>query len=47
MMKNYYSTLPNNDKVIPEILYLNADTDRNKIIADNRGKSGVYRWVNK
>lgn len=32
--------------VIPAISYKNADTLKNEVIKDNRGKSGVYRWIN-
>jgi group I intron endonuclease len=30
----------------PVKLYKNADLDKLKILKENRGKSGVYRWVN-
>ena len=33
--------------VKPIILYINADTDKLNLFADNRGKVGVYRWINK
>lgn len=32
--------------IIPIVNYLNADTDKNKIISENKNKSGVYRWIN-
>ena len=32
--------------VIPVISYKNADTLKKEVIKDNRGKSGVYRWIN-
>jgi len=31
----------------PLIVYSNPDTDKVKILNDNRGKAGVYQWVNK
>lgn len=33
--------------VKPIIIYINADTDKLNLLADNRGKVGVYRWINK
>jgi len=33
--------------VKPIIIYINADTDKLNLFADNRGKVGVYRWINK
>jgi NADH-ubiquinone oxidoreductase chain 3 len=33
--------------VIPIAIYDNADTDRLLILKENKGKSGVYRWMNK
>ena len=30
----------------PEKIYKNADLDKAQIIQENKGKSGVYRWVN-
>ena len=45
MKKLFYSTKPCN--VIPAVTYSNADIDKVKIINDNRGKAGVYQWVNK
>lgn len=32
--------------VVPAVIYTNADTDKVKIISDNREMLGVYRWVN-
>src|SRR5690606_29438524 len=32
--------------VKPVAIYANADTDKVNIFADNRNKSGVYRWIN-
>ena len=31
----------------PIIVYSNADEDKLSIFADNRNKSGIYRWINK
>lgn len=31
---------------IPVIIYLDVISDRNKILNENRGKSGIYRWTN-
>ncbi len=37
----------NDSKVIkPEVIYNNADTQKIEIFRDNKGKSGVYRWIN-
>lgn len=33
--------------VKPIIIYINADTDKLNLFADNRGKVGVYRWISK
>ena len=30
----------------PEIIYDNADTQKSLIFRDNKGKSGIYRWIN-
>lgn len=32
--------------VVPVIVYRNADIDKLQITKENKGKSGVYRWVN-
>lgn len=29
------------------IVYSNADTDRSKILLDNKGKAGIYQWIHK
>ncbi len=31
----------------PVIIYVNADEDKLNILADNRNKPGIYRWINK
>ena len=41
MNKSFFSTKPYN--IVPVLVYSNADTDKVKIMSDNRGKSGVYR----
>lgn len=33
--------------IIAVVVYDNADTQKESIIKDNRGKVGVYRWINK
>ena len=35
-----------NGNIKPVVVYKNADLDKPQIINENRGKSGVYRWVN-
>lgn len=29
------------------IVYSNADTDKSKILSDNKGKAGIYQWTHK
>jgi len=33
--------------LVPEKIYKNEDTDKLDIFKENKGKSGIYRWVNK
>jgi len=33
--------------VIPLVTYSNADTMKESVVKENKGKSGVYRWTNK
>lgn len=33
-------------KVVPAMSYANADLDKLQIIKENKGKPGIYRWVN-
>ena len=33
-------------EVKPVIVYLNTDLDKVSILKDNKGKAGVYRWIN-
>lgn len=45
--KRFYSTKKDNTKSFkPEVIYSNADTQKELIFRDNNGKSGVYRWIN-
>lgn len=41
----------NNDikfrNVFPVVIYLNLDINKKSIIKENKGKSGIYRWINK
>ena len=39
--------MKNDTKIIPVITYSNAYVDKSSILKENRGKSGVYRWVDK
>lgn len=43
----FYSTdsFDNNNNIVPVKIYSNADTMKLKILKENRGKSGIYRWV--
>ena len=34
------------NKIIPVVTYANADIDKVFIIAENKIKSGIYRWTN-
>jgi hypothetical protein len=31
----------------PRVLYINAKTDIKEILDENKGKSGIYVWINK
>jgi hypothetical protein len=33
--------------LIPASIYSNPDTLKKRIIKENKGKSGIYRWINK
>jgi group I intron endonuclease len=37
----------NNISFVPVIIYNNVDTDKLKILKDNRGKAGIYKWTHK
>jgi excinuclease UvrABC nuclease subunit len=39
--------MKNNTKIIPVVTYSNAYIDKSNILKKNRGKSCIYRWVNK
>ena len=41
-VRNYSS----NSLVVPVKIYANADIQKSQILRENKGKSGVYRWVN-
>jgi len=30
---------------VPLMIYSNADSDKSKILADNKGRSGIYQWT--
>lgn len=47
-MRKIINTMPIDKKnldLVPVAVYLNAYTDKLKIIKENRGKSGIYRWT--
>lgn len=35
------------DELIPVKTYINAGLEKNRVLIENRGLSGIYRWVNK
>lgn len=35
----------NNVSLIPAIIYSNTETDKSWILADNKGKAGIYMWT--
>lgn len=37
----------NKNNLNPVVVYENADTQKELIVGDSRGKAGVYRWINK
>src|SRR5579871_3709479 len=39
------NNLTNNNSFIPVIVYNNVDTDKVKILSDNKGKAGIYMWT--
>lgn len=47
--KGYYSIYKRDisSNSLPVISYLNADTEKDVAIKQNKGKSGIYRWTNK
>ena len=45
--RNFSTSNGNSSKGIkPEVIYVNADTQKIEIFRDNKGKSGIYRWIN-
>lgn len=40
----YFCT--NSHLVVPLLTYSNADTEKNSIFKENKGKCGIYRWIN-
>lgn len=44
---NFPAKNPNLLDIKPVVVYDNADVDKTRILADNRKKIGVYRWINK
>jgi len=41
-----FSSKANTAENLGKVKYENADTQKEKIYKDNRGKTGVYRWTN-
>lgn len=35
------------NSLIPVVTYNNAELEKKSIIKQNRGKAGIYRWINK
>jgi hypothetical protein len=35
-------TLP----VVPAVVYSNFDVDKKRVVKENKGKLGIYRWTN-
>ena len=46
IFSRYYSTSSKNPNYSPEVIYLNSDLDKERILKENKGKSGVYLWKN-
>ena len=51
MIKNPYNYFTHrhfstNSTIIPAIIYKNAGHDKLRIMQENKGKSGIYRWTN-
>lgn len=44
ILMRFYSSNKNN--IRPEVIYSNTDIQKELIFKDNKGKSGVYRWIN-
>lgn len=46
-IRNFSTNNVNSSNYIkPEIIYKNADTQKSLVFKDNKGKSGIYRWIN-
>lgn len=45
--KNHIRTISTSSEFEPVLIYTNPDEYKGLIIKQNKGKSGVYRWVNK
>jgi group I intron endonuclease len=43
----YSTTSGSNSFIVPVLKYDNADISKRQAVKDNRGKSGIYRWINK
>lgn len=44
---NILKTADSLGAAIPSVLYENPDLQKEDILNENKGKSGVYRWTNK
>jgi len=44
-MGSKYSLNNNGSSFIPAIVYNNADTDKLRILTDNKSKAGIYLWT--
>lgn len=42
-----FKTFSTSNKIVPVVIYENADEKKIDILTENRKKIGVYRWVNK
>lgn len=42
--RRYYTTGPSNN--VPITVYSNAFVDKDRKLRENKGKSGIYRWIN-
>jgi group I intron endonuclease len=46
LSRRYYSSKVNSAVYLGKVRYENADTQKEMIYKDNRGKTGIYRWTN-
>lgn len=44
-VRNYSTGTPS--PIVPGKIYANADVDKLQILQENKGKTGIYRWVHK